>query len=137
MEAPPAVLNPALCCATRLPPQFLDLATSLIEGRVDASNYEDETRALLGEGGCCQLFSWQGLLLVVADALECSNYEDETCALLDEGPCCMYLCVCWARSPCRLLAGAYYAATQRSTLERCSMHSLMAHLAHAPPLPWQ
>ena len=41
--------HPPTCPSTRSPLQFLDLATSLIEGRVDASNYEDETRALLGE----------------------------------------------------------------------------------------
>lgn len=29
--------------------QFLELATGLIEGRMDSSNYEDDVRALLGE----------------------------------------------------------------------------------------
>jgi paired amphipathic helix protein Sin3a len=62
--------------------QFLDLATSLIEGRVDASNYEDETRALLGMSSYV-LFTLDKLVQKVVKQVQLVLQEEQSHRLVE------------------------------------------------------
>ncbi|KAL4448880.1 hypothetical protein ABPG77_007597 [Micractinium sp. CCAP 211/92] len=62
--------------------QFMELATSLIEGRMDASNYEDDVRALLGMSSYV-LFTLDKLVAKVVKQIQLVLQEEQSHRLVE------------------------------------------------------